>query len=82
MATKTCLWLHITCIHKFYCEHKLDLCDNLIDLCDVCIMPVGWRLNNFKILIGEQFSFGVTQTEDIESWNECASVSGKKLLVI
>ena len=51
--------------------------NNLIDLSDVCIISVGERLNNFKILIGEQFSSGVTQTEDIASWNECASISGK-----
>ena len=34
-------------------------------------------LNNFKILIGQQFSLGETSTEDIGSWHECANVSGK-----
>ena len=53
--------------------------NNLTDFFNVCIIPVGGRLNNFKILIGETFSSGVTQTEEIGSWDECASVSGKQL---
>ena len=38
---------------------------------------LGGRLKNFKILIGQNFSYGVTQTEEIGSWKECASFSGK-----
>ena len=44
---------------------------------NVCTIPVGGRLNNFKILIGQNFSYGETQRGEIESWNECASFSGK-----
>ena len=40
-------------------------------------ISVGGRLNNFKILIGQNFSYGETQTEEIGPWNECASFSGK-----
>ena len=51
--------------------------NNLFDISNVCIIPVGGRLNDFKILIGQQFSYGETQTEQIGSWNKCASFSGK-----
>ena len=47
------------------------------NLSNVCTIPVGGRLNNFKILIGQNFSYGETQRGEIESWNECASFSGK-----
>ena len=39
--------------------------------------PVGERLKNFKILIGQEFSYGQTQTNEIGSWKECGSVTGK-----
>ena len=51
--------------------------NNLFDISNVCIIPVGGRLNNFKILIGQQFAYGETQIKEIEAWNECASFQGK-----
>ena len=49
----------------------------LADLSNVCAIPVGGRLKNFKILVGQNFLYGETQTEKIGSWNVCASFSGK-----
>ena len=51
--------------------------NNLFDISNVCIIPVGGRLKDFKILIGQQFLYGKTQTEQIGLWKKCASFSGK-----
>ena len=51
--------------------------NNLFDLPNFCIIPLGGRLKNFRILIGEEFSYGETQINEIGSWKECASVTGK-----
>ena len=49
--------------------------NNLLYLSNVCIILVGGRLNNFKIMVG-QIPFYL-RAEDFDSWNECGSVSGK-----
>ena len=50
-----------------------------MDLFNACLIPVGERLTDFKILIGNEFSSRATGAGDIGSWPECAYVSGKYL---
>ena len=45
------------------------------------MISVGERLNNFNILIGNEFVMGVTGAADIGAWSECAHVSGRQLFV-
>ena len=40
----------------------------------------GHRLINFKIMIGNEFESGKTQSTDIGTWSECAHVPGKQKL--
>lgn len=56
-----------------------NLFDSLIGGNNSYILLTGGRLNNFKILIGNEFKSGTTQAADIASWSECTSVSGKQL---
>ena len=42
------------------------------------IIPADERLADFRILIGNEFSQGTTETADIGTWPECAYVSGKE----
>ena len=51
----------------------------LMELIEVCILYVGERLYDFKILVGDEFTFGNTDASEIRSWSQCASVSGKYL---
>ena len=43
------------------------------------MLSVGERLHDFKILIGDEFTPGNTTATEIESWSECANVSGENV---
>ena len=51
-----------------------------MELINACMIFLGERLNNFKILVGNEFTSGHTVATDIASWSECANVSGKQLI--
>ena len=48
-------------------------------LINTSLTSVGERLNNFQILIGNEFIMGVTEGADIRSWSECAYITGRQL---
>ena len=49
---------------------------SLTNLSSLSMIPLGDRLNNFKILTGESFIPEVTSAEEIGLWDECASFPG------
>ena len=43
------------------------------------VLSVGERLNDFEILIGNDFTPGSTGAAEIGSWSECAHFPGNQL---